>query len=163
MRIGLLADTHSDQSRLRRAVTQMRLYDVTTVLHAGDVEDAPTLRLLQGFDVWVARGNMDRATGLARVARDLFGPGRFRTLHKLSLGGRALVLVHNVDTAAVQDLIGSGDYDYVIHGHTHRRRDERVGDTRVINPGALSHPRGFHPPGFAILDLATGDLSWIVL
>ena len=28
--------------------------------------------------------------------------------------------------------------DYLLHGHTHETRDERVGRTRVVNPGALS-------------------------
>jgi predicted phosphodiesterase len=27
--------------------------------------------------------------------------------------------------------------DYLLHGHTHELRDERIGRTRMINPGAL--------------------------
>jgi predicted phosphodiesterase len=27
--------------------------------------------------------------------------------------------------------------DYLLHGHSHEVRDERVGRTRIINPGAL--------------------------
>jgi predicted phosphodiesterase len=33
-------------------------------------------------------------------------------------------------------------YDYLLHGHTHVRRDERAGRTRIINPGRpLPPPR----------------------
>lgn len=32
----------------------------------------------------------------------------------------------------------SGKYDAVFHGHTHARREERVNNTPVINPGKLS-------------------------
>jgi predicted phosphodiesterase len=31
--------------------------------------------------------------------------------------------------------IKSGKYRYVLTGHTHTLRDERMGDTRILNPG----------------------------
>ena len=65
-------------------------------------------------------------------------------------------------SAAARELIGSRDFDYVIHGHSHHPRDEPFSGTRVINPGALGNTR-WRRPSFAILDLATGDLSWVKL
>jgi putative phosphoesterase len=31
----------------------------------------------------------------------------------------------------------SGEYDVVVHGHTHEQRRERVGDCLLVNPGEL--------------------------
>lgn len=158
MRIGLIADTHNDQHRLQRALDRLKTEGITVVLHAGDVTSARMLRLLDGFEVWIARGNMDRDPGLIAAAHELFGPGHLRKTHTLSLDGVSVALVHDGDSEIARELIASEDYDYVVHGHSHRPRDERVGGTRVINPGALGSLR-WYPPSFAILDLATGDLS----
>ena len=37
--------------------------------------------------------------------------------------------------------------------------DERIGPVRVINPGALHHPRDPHHPTVALLDTGTDDLQ----
>lgn len=162
MRIGLISDTHNDQRSVRQALSRLRVEQVTTLLHAGDVTNAATLRLFADFDVWIARGNMDRDPGLLPVAHELFGAGRLRTLQKINLEGHAIALTHSNTPESRRELVESQAYDYVIFGHTHRTQDERVGPTRVINPGALSTIR-WHVPTFAILDLATDDLSWIKL
>ena len=52
-----------------------------------------------------------------------------------------------------------GQFPYVCHGHTHRLRDDRIGDVRVINPGALNHPRNPRHPTIAVLDTATDTLT----
>jgi len=69
-----------------------------------------------------------------------------------------LALLHGDNIPQLTHLIHSGDYDYVIHGHTHQLRDELIGHTRVINPGACGGG-GLSPKTFAILELATGDLQ----
>ena len=33
--------------------------------------------------------------------------------------------------------------DWLLHGHTHQVRDERIGRTRIINPGALQRARRY--------------------
>jgi hypothetical protein len=162
MRIGLISDSHNDKGRLRRALDRFRAEGITTVLHAGDVTNASTLRMLASFDVWVARGNMDHDPGLVREAYRLFGKGRMRKVHELSLDGAAVAMVHDEMSDTWRDLVASEAYDYVISGHTHRRRDERFGETRAINPGALNNNRG-HGSTFAILDLNTDDLTLIEL
>ncbi len=140
MRIGLVSDTHNDQKSLRQALERLRLESINSILHAGDVASGMILRLIAGFDVWVARGNMDHDPMMFRVSQELFGPGHFRQSHTLQLNGASVALVHNVDCDTARAWISSGDYDYVIHGHTHQPRDERIGA-----PGAQSGslpPRG---------------------
>lgn len=161
MRIGLLSDTHNHLQHVNRALARLRAEGVQTLLHAGDITGSEVLALLEGFDVWMAAGNMDRDRYLP-VAAAVFGAGRFADLHRLSFDGRTLALLHGDNVPQLEALIRSDLYDYVIHGHTHRVRDERHGRTRVINPGALGG-LGFPPKTFAILDLSTDDLHIVAV
>ncbi len=160
LRLGLIADTHNHQQHVLRAVEHFRAEGISTVLHAGDVTGLEVLELLTPFELWVAWGNVDRDERLpGRVA--LVGtPGTVHGayVHSLTFDGRKLALVHGDNVPQLTYLIESGEYDYVIHGHTHRLRDERSGRTRVLNPGALGGS-GLPPKTFAILEPATGQLQ----
>ncbi|MBN1260384.1 MAG: metallophosphoesterase family protein [Anaerolineae bacterium] len=158
MRIGLLSDTHNQVQNVKRAAETFRSHGVHTVLHAGDITGPNVVRALQGFDVWLAWGNMDRDAHVGSLVVEIFGSGRIDTVQFLNLHGKSLVLLHGDDGDRLRALIRSGAYDYVIHGHTHAWRDERVGCTRVINPGALGGS-GWRARTYAILDLAMDDLT----
>lgn len=160
MRIALISDTHNNQNKIKKALVRLQQEQITTVLHAGDVTSARILRLFKSFDVWVARGNMDHDPALNPTVHELFGPQRLAATHRLTLEGHTLALIHNGESTAARELIQSRDYDYVVHGHSHHPRDETFAGTRVINPGALGNTRWLRP-SFAILDLASGDLSWV--
>ncbi len=158
MRIGLVSDTHDSHANIIRALAQLRLDGISTILHAGDVTAAHTLRLFKSFDVWIARGNMDHDTALTHAAQQLFGPGRLRDRQTLSLDGVTIAVVHNGQSDAARELVTSRSYDYVIVGHSHRQTEHLIGRTRVINPGALGGTL-WHRPSFATLDLTTGVLT----
>lgn len=160
MKIGLIADTHNEQQKVQMALARFRQEAVEMLFHAGDIADCATLRLFAGFDVWIVRGNMDRDSGLPAAARKLFGAGRLAAEHILSVDGVKVALIHGDNGSQLETLIQSGQYRYVVHGHTHTRKDEMAGATRVINPGALSHPTGLTAT-CAILDLDADWLEWI--
>ena len=54
----------------------------------------------------------------------------------------------------------SGDYAYVLHGHTHYRADWWAASTRVLNPGALGGTKR-ESRSVCILDLETGQARFI--
>ena len=83
---------------------------------------------------------------------------RVRALIEQEIAG----LADEVRTDVLGNLIASGEYAYVFHGHTHRRRDRMIGHTRVINPGALGGRRT-ERRSFCILDLATGETRFVEL
>lgn len=161
MRIGLVSDSHNNHTNVRTALARFSESGIAVVLHAGDITQPNTLELLSGYDVWAARGNMDHNRELEGTADRLFGAGRFRAVHHLTLDGVTIGLTHGDSPNALQALL-SGGYDYVIVGHTHAREDRQVGSTRVINPGALGNTR-WQPASFAILDTQSGELRWFVL
>ena len=54
-------------------------------------------------------------------------------------------------------MVQSRKLDYIFSGHTHRRQDELIGNTRLINPGALGGMY-YQTRSIAILDLETDKL-----
>ena len=162
MKIGIISDTHDNRQNIEAALEILETEGVTTVLHCGDVCGPDTVQALAGFDVWVAQGNMDRHVGLAQAVEETLGRGRLAWIHKPTLDGYALAMIHGDNTEMLRELITSGQHAYVMHGHTHRRRDQTVGRTRVINPGALGGTR-WQSRSFCILDLATGEVRFVEL
>ena len=175
MKVGLISDTHDNLPNLGAALEVLRAEGVRTILHCGDICGPEIIRTLvnppaevsdgtqsNGFDAWISQGNMDRHVGLARVVGEGFGRGRLLWLQKLTLGGYPLAMIHGDNDEVLRGLIASGEYAYVFHGHTHRRRDQVMGRTRVINPGALGGMRR-ETRSFCILDLAAGKARFVRL
>jgi putative phosphoesterase len=160
MKIGLISDTHDDCANLRAALVILEAEGITTVLHCGDLCGPEIVRLMREFDVWIARGNMDHQMAVSQQVGRQWGVGRLAWFHRLVLDGYSLAVTHGNDGGLLNRLISSGEHAYVVHGHTHRRRDQRVGRTHVINPGALSRWR-LSRPSFCILDLTTGDARFL--
>jgi len=166
MRIGLISDTHDEEHTLGLALARFRQAQVKTVLHAGDVTGACTLKLFADFDVWIARGNMDHDPKLALAVTEGFGAERLARVHELNVHGAYIAMIHGDSWQRLEALIRAPAHDgqrrYIIHGHTHVPDDETLGNTRVINPGAIGRTR-WRCPTCAILDLTTDDLQWIEL
>lgn len=160
MRIGILSDTHDHIENTRRALEIMRQEGVERLFHCGDVTSPHVVSLFEGWDVLFVRGNLDQLDVLepavVALGRQPFLGDEVIT----TVAGRRIAILHGDDTDQLQQMISSGEFDYVFHGHTHRRRDERVERTRVINPGALGGVR-HESRSFCILDLQTDALRFI--
>ena len=106
-------------------------------IHCGDIGSQECIDLLAGLPSAFVFGNcdFDRA-GLARYAASIDVPcyGNFADLE---LDGKKIAVIHGDDYKLKQRLLDAQAHDYLLQGHTHVRRDERIGRTRIINPGAL--------------------------
>lgn len=120
MRIGLIGDT---QGRYRvealLAAVRASFQDVDEIWHAGDWQEEAVLDGLRamGRPLLVVRGN----------APD---DPRYPERVKRRLGALEVGMVHRPPRPGDKWAQGC---DIVIHGHTHRWRDEVVGTTRFIN------------------------------
>ena len=127
MKIGLIADTQGtfDVSALLAHVAR-EFAGVDEIWHAGD---------------W---GSEEVLTGLKALGRLVIVNGnapsdpRYPTTIEGTIGRWRVGMVHNLDNRRARWAAG---YDVVIHGHTHRWRDEVVGRTRFINPGTATRPQ----------------------
>jgi hypothetical protein len=149
MKVGLISDTHGDVARTTRAAELFRAAGVQAVLHAGDVGSEAVLDELRALDVPVHAvvGNTDYGLDL---------PAFFEA----ELGGKRFAIAHGHDTARLKNAIRGGRHDYVITGHTHEQRDDCMGKTRVINPGAIFRSSR---PSVAVLDTDTDELKFVEL
>ncbi len=161
MKIGILSDTHDNLRAVQKVCDLFAAERITTLLHCGDVCGPAVVEALDGFTVYFAQGNQERITAL-RKAIDARQEGRLAPLHTLLLDGRSVALLHGDDSNTLHRLISSGMYDYVIHGHTHRRRDQRQGRTRLINPGALGGVQ-WESPSACTLDLDTDEVRFYII
>src|SRR3954468_18386952 len=120
MKIGIISDTHSRYQAVESALQQFEKYGVELLIHCGDIEDADTVWLFPGKTHFVF-GNCDTERTSLRQA--MYGVGA--TLHEpfgqLELDGVKLAFVHGDDARLLRQLEEGGEFEYVFHGHTHKR------------------------------------------
>ncbi len=137
MKIGLLSDSHGDLQITRRAVSKLREGGAEYLIHCGDVGGRAVLEAMMVLPTAFVLGNTDyNRAALLEVARN-GSMNADASMVRLLLDGRNLAVTHGDDEKLLRRLIDSQEYDFVFHGHTHKQRDERIGRTHVVNPGAL--------------------------
>lgn len=161
MKLGVLSDTHNNRANLERALTALRIEGVAVLIHCGDLTTSETARQLAGFRVHHVVGNGDFASGEIRHTLQSMDVHNTSGLSfTTELEGKKIAAAHGHLPEQLDALIRSGAFDYVFRGHSHRRKDERTGSTRVINPGALGGLRA-GPRSCAVLDLQTDRLTFL--
>jgi len=158
MLIGLISDTHNNRPNMHYALDIFRALGIRVILHAGDLISAELLEGLKEFFVYLSFGNGDDPLMISSKAKRLSERFVCEEMLDLNLAGKRIFMIHGGQRSELEKRIESGDYDFVFHGHTHRFRDERVGSTRVINPGALGG-RFVGQRSFATLDLVKNELQ----
>lgn len=155
--IVILSDTHDNESAARAAIDQIRILDPQVIVHCGDLESPHMLELFRGLPLKLSLGNCDwdvegiRAKGRSLKITDIGFSIEFEVAEKRCF-------VHHGDNPrTLARAIDSGAFHYVFHGHSHARRDERIGTTRVINPGALYRSAEYT---YATLDPVTDELKF---
>jgi putative phosphoesterase len=137
MLLAILSDTHDRSEIMAVAVRTLSARGAEFFIHCGDVCAPRLLDHLAGLRSAFVFGNCDwDRQSLARYA-EAIGVPCYNNFADLELGGKKIAITHGDDHARLEQAIHSGRFDYIFHGHTHVRRDERIGPTRIINPGAL--------------------------
>ncbi|TVP52370.1 MAG: YfcE family phosphodiesterase [Halomonas sp.] len=125
--IGVIADTHG---LLREEVLEL-LDECELILHLGDVgnkeaDKAILERLATRATVHCVRGNIDTAAWAESLP-----------LHQdIMVNDRRLHLVHRLE-----DFDSAIPCDAVLHGHSHKPRNEIQAGKRLFNPGAAGKRR----------------------
>ncbi|MCP3682563.1 MAG: metallophosphoesterase [bacterium] len=159
--IGIISDTHDNVVNVQKAVALFKEKNVEFVIHLGDVVAPRTIQYFSGLTMKFVKGNCDGADYdlmMEKIAE--LGAEYYDEWLELDYKGKKLVALHGKDEKKLQSFIESGKFDYVLHGHTHVKRDEKKGNTRIINPGA--HYFGGEN-NIAFLDVETDNLEFIEL
>ncbi|MDX1413796.1 MAG: YfcE family phosphodiesterase [Candidatus Promineifilaceae bacterium] len=162
MRIGVLSDTHNHIGNLLKALRFFREEGIEKLIHCGDMVNVTTAKQMAGFDVIYVNGNMDDSAAAVNDALWFLNPDN-ETAGDIFTGkidGVSIAATHGHVPGKLDQLIRSGRYDYIFCGHTHRRRDERIKKTRVINPGALGGAR-YEPRTVCVIDLQSHEVNTV--
>jgi uncharacterized protein len=138
MKIGVVSDSHNNLTKLQAALAIFRQERVGTLIHCGDLTTPETAAALGEFRVLHTLGNGDSAAG--EIRRVLAGMNPLNTSGLVFTGdldGIPIAITHGHLPGKVDELLKSGLYRYIFCGHSHRRHDQAIGNTRLINPGAL--------------------------
>lgn len=139
--VGVISDTHG----LLRDSAVEALRGVDRIIHAGDVDGPGILgRLEELAPVRAVRGNMDQgpwASGLPAT-------------EVVEVGDQALYVLHDPDHLDLDP--GAAGFDAVIHGHTHRTREEWIDGVLFLNPGSAGRERQNRVATLALLRIGEG-------
>ncbi len=160
MLVGLISDTHDNGARTKRALELLAEADAQRLLHAGDLTTGQTVPLFEGWQVHLAQGNVDRVKAIEQAIETQGARIAYADKHELEIDGRRIGVIHGDDAARLEGMVNSGAFDLVVHGHTHTFRDEQVGPTRVVNPGAVHRSSA---PSVCTYDTATDELTRLLL
>ena len=147
LRLGVISDTHG----LVRPELLAFLAGADAILHAGDVGDEEVIWILETIaPVHAVGGNVDGGEYPARRELAFLG-WRFGIEHGHLTNPRD----------RVGALLGTfPEADFVIYGHTHQPKFERVGRTAVINPGSAGAKRFRQPVTAGMLELTQTDFRF---
>ena len=114
MKVGIVADTHDNMDVIGAAVDCFE-GRAAVVVHCGDIV-AP---FAADFQFYAVRGNNDGEPALGNTVRE-FG-AYLGEMGKLSFEGTFFAVYHGTSQPLVDALVDCGNFDYVLHGHTHER------------------------------------------
>ncbi|MEX0941970.1 MAG: YfcE family phosphodiesterase [Pseudomonadales bacterium] len=135
MRIGVVSDTHNNLKNVRRIVELFNQTAVERVVHTGDITQAKTVAAFAELSapLYGVFGNNDQGE-LADLSRMVAALGFHFVQPPLALewAQRRIVVVHDpLELASVDP----GEYDLILHGHTHLETIEYNAARLTFNPG----------------------------
>ena len=161
MKIAILSDIHDNVWNLKKVLAKKELLETDAMLYCGDLCAPFIVKLIgQAYSkpVHMVLGNND-----GDVAAIIANAANFPNIvihgeyFRGELGGKVVGMNHYPDKA--RQLAENGGYDVVCYGHNHKRAEETVNNTLLINPGAVM---GFHggkleeiPSTFIVLNTDT--------
>jgi hypothetical protein len=137
MLLGVVSDTHGDLPRTRAAVQKLESLEVAVVLHCGDIGTPEVVSLFDRWPTHFVFGNCDHDRKTLARAIEKAGQTCHGTFGQLEFEGVRIAFTHGDNAELLEDTIAGGDWSLVCHGHTHVVRQEWLGNTLVLNPGAV--------------------------
>lgn len=160
MRLGVVSDSHGHVELVRPAIRMLESLEVDRVLHCGDVGSAEVVEQFAPWPTGFVFGNCDSNRAELAAAIERAGQTCHGEFGALEIAGQRVALLHGDDRRRFQEAIRSGRWDLICHGHTHVAAVERIGDTLVLNPGALYRA---NPHSLAVVEMATLEATIIPL
>lgn len=157
MKLLIISDSHDNIVRLRHVLGFAEKLKVGAIIHLGDwYRVVPEeIARVKNIPVYTVLGNADYRPELREELQQASIKYSENFL-ELELDNKKIGLSHY--PSGIRNLIDGQKYDLLLHGHTHKRKNEVHGKTRVLNPGAL---QGTQLPSFAVYDTSSGEVEFV--
>jgi len=164
MKIAIISDSHDNIPNLKKAIDFIKKEKIKTILHCGDVCAPATLKeVFSNFKgkVYIVFGNVDGDHfNMTKLSFEKLSDVKILgEIGELTLGGKKIAFTHYPKFA--KGLAATGNYDIVFYGHSHKPWEEKINNTKLVNPGNLAGI--FYKPTFAIYNTKTGKLELKIL
>jgi len=163
--IGVISDTHDNLKAVDKVLKILKERGVNTAIHLGDFISPFTLRKFESFRLYGIFGNNDGEKLLLKSIADEFEFVLEEAPLEIEIEKKNFLLLHGYGSVErtkklVRSFAKSGDYNFILYGHTHRVHREKIGETLILNPGeACGYLSGKRT--IAILDPLKGKIEII--
>ena len=136
MILGVVGDTHNRLSNVEKIIDIFNEKKVDKVIHTGDITQAKTLDRFSRLScplIGVYGNNDLEEKGLKDIAEQ----NGFNFQHPpflLKISNKKIAIFHEPEDIE-SFLKKDPSIQLIIHGHTHRYRNENRGNVKIINPG----------------------------
>lgn len=131
MILGLIADSHDNLPKLKKAITLFNKKQVSLVLHAGDYVAPFSVGMLENnlqCEYLGVFGNNDgEREGLIKRSQGKIN----KDVLELTKFERKILVAHDISSKNIE----RSNYDIVVCGHTHKVDINKQNHTWIINPG----------------------------
>lgn len=136
---------------------------VELIIHCGDLAAPAMLTkvLAPKFsgEIHMVHGNVGDPDLLEQVAMNFSNVTIHGMVGKIEINGKKIAFTHFPEKAL--ELAKKNTFDLVFYGHTHKPWEEKLGDTKLINPGTLAGM--FYRATFAVYDSMNDKLELKIL
>jgi len=152
MKVAIISDIHNNTVNLGKVLHYCEEKEIKTIICCGDLASDETLEFMNdNFPgmIHYTFGNMDNEQLREFKFMDEYrNTILYKDYGETVLDGKKIAFVHFPEDARA--LAGTGKYDFVFHGHTHKPWEEMIGNCKVLNPGNVAGE--IYLPTFAVWD-----------
>ena len=164
MKIAIISDTHDNLANTKKAADFIKKENIKTVIHCGDIFKPETVEeIMKVFKgkLYIVFSPADAS--FSGIPQDSFKELKrvkiFEEFGEIKISGKKIAFCHFPEIA--EDLAKKKKYYLVFYGHTHKPWLEKIGKTKMINPGNLAGI--FYKATFAVYDDKTDKLELKIL
>jgi putative phosphoesterase len=183
MKIAIISDTHDNIPTMEQAFKWMKENKIEQLIHCGDLCASSMLAkvIVPNFSgkIHMVFGNVEDRERLMELVKQYPNVTHYGDIGETEIDGKKIAFVHYPEKAKELAQAGSpldfargeagsprfageaGNYDLVFYGHNHRPWEEKIGQTRLINPGTLSGM--FAKATFAVYNTENDELELKIL
>lgn len=163
MRLAIISDSHDNIPNMEKTLTWINQNNVELIIHCGDLA-APSMLtkvIAPKFsgEVHFVHGNVGDPEFLEKSARDFLNVKVHGVVGQIEVDGKKIAFTHFPEKAL--ELAKKDEFDLVFYGHTHKPWEEKIGRTRLVNPGTLAGM--FYRATFAVYDTKSDRLGLKIL